>query len=254
LKTDSLQRYLQKTLGKFVGIGDAFLRNDRADYDKLVSVLEHIESGTLTEDNFSDKLPERWADEITKKSPRNRYDDDAAWLCAVSGIIHEILNSLIMIQDGTPMGMWRKRRFQRYLQKTLGKSVGIGDAFLRNDRLKYDQLVSVLEDIESGTLTEHNFSDKVPDRWAHEIIKKSPRNRYDDDAAWLCAVSEIIHETLNGLIMMQHGTTTLSYEMAIDGFADSEQSVNDRIDAKIDKDIKALGQIKTMKAMGIGHK
>jgi hypothetical protein len=42
--------------------------------------------------------------------------------------------------------------------------------------------------------------------------------------------------------------------MAIDGFADSEQSVNDRIDAKIDKDIKALGQIKTMKAMGIGQR
>jgi hypothetical protein len=35
--------------------------------------------------------------------------------------------------------------------------------------------------------------------------------------------------------------------------ADSEQAVNERIDAKIDKDIKALGQIKTMKAMGIGQ-
>ena len=42
--------------------------------------------------------------------------------------------------------------------------------------------------------------------------------------------------------------------MAIDRFADNEQSVNERIDAKIDKDIKALGQIKTMKAMGIGQR
>jgi hypothetical protein len=81
-----------------------------------------------------------------------------------------------------------------------------------------------------------------------------PRNRYDDDAAWLCAVSEIIYEILNSLIMIQDGTTTLSYEMAIDRFADSEQAVNERIDAKIDKDIKALGQIKTMKAMGIGQR
>ena len=54
--------------------------------------------------------------------------------------------------------------------------------------------------------------------------------------------------------MIQDGTTTLSYEMAIDRFADNEQSVNERIDAKIDKDIKALGQIKTMKAMGIGQR
>ena len=54
--------------------------------------------------------------------------------------------------------------------------------------------------------------------------------------------------------MIRDGTTTLSYEMAIDRFADNEQSVNERIDAKIDKDIKALGQIKTMKAIGIGQR
>ena len=156
--------------------------------------------------------------------------------------------------ESIAMGMWRKRRFRRYLQKTLGKFVGIGDAFLRNDRADYDKLVSVLEHIESGTLTADNFSAKLPERWADEITKKSPRNRYDDDAAWLCAVSEIIYEILNSLIMIQDGTTTLSYEMAIDRFADNEQSVNERIDAKIDKDIKALGQIKTMKAMGIGQR
>jgi hypothetical protein len=156
--------------------------------------------------------------------------------------------------ESIAMGMWRKRRFQRYLQKTLGKAVGILDAFLRNDRADYDRLVSVLEHIESGTLTEDNFSDKLPERWADEITKKSPRNRYDNDAAWLCAVSEIIYEILNSLIMIQDGTATLSYEMAIDRFADSEQSVNERIDAKIDKDIKALGQIKTMKAIGIGQR
>ena len=33
--------------------------------------------------------------------------------------------------ESIAMGMWRKRRFQRYLQKTFGKFVGIGDAFLR---------------------------------------------------------------------------------------------------------------------------
>ena len=115
-------------------------------------------------------------------------------------------------------------------------------------------MASVLEHIESGTLTEDNFSDKLPERWADEITKKSPRNRYDDDAAWLCAVREIIYEILNSLIMIQDKTTTLSYEMAIDRFADSEQAVNERIDAKIDKDIKALGQIKTMKAIGIGQR
>ena len=82
--------------------------------------------------------------------------------------------------ESIAMGMWRKRRFQRYLQKTLGKSVGIGDVFRRNDRVEYDQLVSVLEHVELGTLTEDNFSDKLPERWADEITKKSPRNRYDE--------------------------------------------------------------------------
>jgi hypothetical protein len=154
--------------------------------------------------------------------------------------------------ESIAMGMWRKRRFRRYLQKTLGKSVAILDAFLRHDRADYNKLLSVLEHIESGTLAEDNFSDKLPTRWADEITKKSPRNRYDDDAAWLSALREIIYEILNSLIMIQDGTATLSYEMAIDRFADSEQAVNERIDAKIDKDIKALGQIKTMKAIGIG--
>ena len=154
--------------------------------------------------------------------------------------------------DNIAMGMWRKRRFQRYLKKTLGKAVGIADAFLRHDRAAYDQLLDVLEQIESGTLTEDNFSDKLPQKWANYFTQKFPRNRYDDDAAWLRPISGTIYGILDSLIMTQDGTTTLSYEMAIS--ADSEQSVYEKIDAKIDKDIKALGQIKTMKAIGIGQK
>jgi hypothetical protein len=156
--------------------------------------------------------------------------------------------------DNIAMGMFRKRRFERYLKETLGKSVAIVDAFLRKDRATYDQLVDVLEQIESGTLTEDNFSDKLPQKWANFFTEKFPRKRYDDDAAWLRAISETIYAMLDSLIMTQDGTTTISYEIAIDRFADSEQSVIEKIDAKIDKDIKALGQIKTMKAIGIGQK
>ena len=114
-------------------------------------------------------------------------------------------------------------------------------------------MLDVLEQIESGTLTEDNFSDKLPQKWANYFSQKFPRKRYDDDAAWLRPISETIYGILDSLIMTQDGTTTFSYEMA-DRLADSEQSVYERIDAKIDKDIKALGQIKTMKAIGIGQK
>jgi hypothetical protein len=41
--------------------------------------------------------------------------------------------------------------------------------------------------------------------------------------------------------------------MSDETFADRELSIEDRIDAKIDRDIKQLGQIKTMKALGIGR-
>jgi hypothetical protein len=42
--------------------------------------------------------------------------------------------------------------------------------------------------------------------------------------------------------------------MSHEVFADREQAFEERIDSKIDRDIKALGQIKTMKAIGIGQR
>jgi hypothetical protein len=47
---------------------------------------------------------------------------------------------------------------------------------------------------------------------------------------------------------------TLDEETSDEVFADREQSFEERVDAKIDRDLKLLGQIKTMKAIGIGQR
>jgi hypothetical protein len=147
------------------------------------------------------------------------------------------------------MGMWRGRRFQRYMQTTLGGAVM---KIERQDRATCDRLVNVMEDIETGVLTEDSLSNKLPQGVADKIRKIHPRNKYDSDADWLDAVSELICGIFESLFMIREGMKTFAYELAIDVFADAEQSFEERNDAKIARAIKDLGQIKTMKAIGIG--
>jgi hypothetical protein len=113
-------------------------------------------------------------------------------------------------------------------------------------------LLNVLEDIETGVLTEDSLSNKLPQRLADTIRKIHPRNKYDSDAHWLGAITDVISENLDSLVMIEDAMTTFACELAIDVFADSEQSFEERNDAKIARDIKELGLIKTMKAIGIG--
>jgi hypothetical protein len=150
-------------------------------------------------------------------------------------------------------GMWRKRRFSRYVRKTFGESVRLAEAFVRRDRAAHDQLVSVLEDVEAGVLTEDSLSNKLSRRdLADAIIRKNPRNKYASDAAWRDAVGNVVAGLLDHIMMVRDGTTTICYELGVDRVADWEQSFEERIDAKIARDIKELGQIKAMKAIGIG--
>jgi hypothetical protein len=46
---------------------------------------------------------------------------------------------------------------------------------------------------------------------------------------------------------------TFDEESSDENFAERELSFEERIDAKIAKDLKTLGQIKTMKAIGLGR-
>src|SRR5262249_2618688 len=76
------------------------------------------------------------------------------------------------------------------------------------------------------------------------------------DDAWLKKVKSFVQGLLEKLFSV-HGKYTR--ENVIDYFSDpdvitKELAFEERIDAKIDKDIVALGRIKTMKSMGLGRR
>jgi hypothetical protein len=159
--------------------------------------------------------------------------------------------------ESIAIGLWRKRRFKRYIKSKLAK-VAMIDSWTKRFREKdYDELVQVLEDIESGVpgcVTEDNLSDKLGRHWADRIKKLCPRKNYDNDSAWLTALARLICDLLDEKILREGQERTIDEEMSGEAFADREQSFEERIDSKIDRDIKALGQIKTMKAIGIGQR
>jgi hypothetical protein len=115
-----------------------------------------------------------------------------------------------------------------------------------------DKLESIYADIDAGTLTEDVLASKAPHGWVNALKKEHPRSNYDSDGAWAKALIPILDE-LDEMLLDQ---TLKKYraqekEESPDGFClDREQSFDERIDAAIARDIKVLGQIKTMKAIG----
>ena len=106
-----------------------------------------------------------------------------------------------------------------------------------------------------GSVTEESLTEKVGPFWADQFKTRRPRKNYDSDEAWLKAICEFI-----AAIQEQRFTPKsddlppLDEELSTEEFANREQDFEERIDAKIDRDIKQLGQIKTMKAIGIGRR
>ncbi len=154
------------------------------------------------------------------------------------------------------MGLWRKRRFKRYIQILVA---GLGTAE-RCRKRNFNRVLDVLEEIEQaietgelGAISEGYLSEKLRSLGDH-IKKAFPRKKYGTDAAWLSAIDVWLTDLLQAYLARQSQERTVSQEMSDEVFADREQSFEERTDAKIDRDIKALGQIKTMKAIGIGRR
>jgi hypothetical protein len=105
-----------------------------------------------------------------------------------------------------------------------------------------------------GDVTEENLSDKVGQHFADKIKKEFPRKNYDDDKSWLSAIISGIYDGIDKRILREGYRVPFDEDLSDEEFAEYEQKFEERVDAKIDKDIKQLGQIKTMKAIGIGRR
>lgn len=159
--------------------------------------------------------------------------------------------------DSIAISMWRKRRFRTYLRNSLAKNVKHEAAVDRHRNRNLDRLLDLWDEIETappGSVTEDNLEEKVGPTWANMFKKKTPRKNYDSDEAWLKVVCKLIEATQETSLTLSRNEVTLDEELSTEYFANREQDFEERIDAKIDKDLKQLGQIKTMKAIGIGRR
>jgi hypothetical protein len=153
--------------------------------------------------------------------------------------------------------MWRKHRFRKYLQNKIAKVEEKQRTIERFRQQEYDELLKVLEDIESGVpdlITEQNLSEKIGKCLADRIKASVPRKNYDDDRAWLSAVTDTIVDIMEEKIVEKSRMPSIDESLSDAKLAERELAFEERLDAKIDKDIKQLGQIKTMKAIGIGKR
>jgi hypothetical protein len=145
--------------------------------------------------------------------------------------------------------MWRKRRVRRYMQEHIDDLEW--KATLRRRRLEResDRLLKFLEDYEAGILgpiTEEDLSDKLGAKWAYRIKASVPRSKFETDSAWL--------DKVTGFIVMAPTEEALDVQkfFSSEALPNCELAFEERIDAKIAKDLKELGQMKTMKTIVLG--
>jgi hypothetical protein len=149
--------------------------------------------------------------------------------------------------------MWRKRRVNRCWRSRIARVVAADRAYWRSVERQMDRLTKVLEDEESGVpITEQDLPDKIGAQWATYFKKNIPREKYDNDGDWLSAVADKISDELDELVIHRSKSLTIEEDSSQEEFAERELALEERVDAKIDKDIMALGRIKTMKGIGIG--
>ena len=143
--------------------------------------------------------------------------------------------------------LWRKRQSGYYRKEC----VEYRERVLRIEEVEIECLIKFLEDVEAGKQISEL---RLPKKWAEFYRKHFPRKDYESDAARLEMVSVAVGEALEALFDRRG---KLTKELVVKRFCDErviaeELALEGRIDAKIDRDLIALGRMKTMQQMGLG--
>ena len=154
--------------------------------------------------------------------------------------------------------LWRKRRLGRFYQREIAKLLEKGRVLERQDKGMIALLESVLfkpESEEFLPITEQELSYKLGPPLANHFKIQCSRVKYKDDREWLSAIQEKIFELLAKILSRPYtAISVVQDELSDEEFSNREMEIEERIDARIEKTIKRLGQIKTMKAIGIGNR
>jgi hypothetical protein len=151
--------------------------------------------------------------------------------------------------------MWRKRRRARHEKDEIADSVSYRNTVDRFHQNEIDTFINVLEDIESGRpVSEQDLLARLPRRWAMHYKKYIPRKSFDTDSAWLITITARMEDLVDELVGLGYGRPKIGEQFCDAAFIEAELALDERLDAKIDKDIVALGRMKTMQAMGLGRR
>ena len=160
--------------------------------------------------------------------------------------------------------MWRKRRFARYQQNEVARLEKKSSELQRLEKESDEDLKLLFkfsDDTQSGVLgpiTEQNLSTKLGEQWADYFRSRFPRKNYDSDSAWLSAVMHEIDYKLTPELFKiwrkSSGVPKVDEVSSNEERMARELAMEERIDAMIDKIIKRLGQIKTLKEIVIGNR
>jgi hypothetical protein len=154
--------------------------------------------------------------------------------------------------DSIVLGLWRKRRFRSLIIRDLQVAVDQDNFFKSVDKGRYNDLVDILEDVTKNGITADELAKKLPP-FCKAITEKHPREKYKGDAEWRSAVAEEIREALNRMISRGVQERKLDDYLASEPLIDRELCIEERIDAKISKDVKDLCQMKAMKEMCVSR-
>ena len=89
---------------------------------------------------------------------------------------------------------------------------------------------------------------------ADHLKTNYPRKNYDTDSDWLSAVTDVIYELIDKRMGNPDESSSVEEEFSDEEFTLRQLDIDNALDAKIDRELKQLGQIKTMKAMGLGKR
>jgi hypothetical protein len=126
--------------------------------------------------------------------------------------------------------MWRKRRLATYRKER----AEFGERVLLGGEKQIEQALKYLESPEAEKLSS-DLRLPVPKRDHFE--RTLPREKFRSDAAYREVIAEAVVRWFCG------------HKIILD-----ELAVEERLDAKIDKDLAALGRMKTMQQMGLGRR
>lgn len=149
--------------------------------------------------------------------------------------------------------MWRKFRLSHHVNERIAKVVRNRELEDWNDKRELKRMISVYEDLTSGkSISEQELSTRLPKKYAEFYTKNRPRTSYDSDEAWAEAVAKSLDWFIERLPMLTGLLPKIGEEFCDPSTVVSDLEIEERLDAKIHRDLIALGQMKTMQAMGLG--